>query len=82
VTEVIQFAVLGLGISAVYVLLVQGLLVIYSGSGVLNFAHGAMAMVAAYLYWEVRLYGGYSILEAYLLCIGVMARSGRPPTWS
>ena len=48
----IQFAILGLGSGAAYVLLAQGVVLIYRGSGVVNFAHGAVAMVGAYLYNE------------------------------
>ena len=48
----IQFAILGLGSGAAYVLLAQGVVLIYRGSGVVNFAHGAVAMVGAYLYDE------------------------------
>jgi ABC-type branched-subunit amino acid transport system ATPase component/branched-subunit amino acid ABC-type transport system permease component len=50
----LQFALLGLGIGALYALASQGLMVIYRGSGVLNFAHGAIGMVGAYVAWEVR----------------------------
>jgi branched-subunit amino acid ABC-type transport system permease component len=46
-TTVLQFALLGLGIGTAYTLLAQGLLLIYRGSGVVNFAHGAVAMLAA-----------------------------------
>jgi branched-subunit amino acid ABC-type transport system permease component len=52
--EVIRFALLGLGLGALYSLASQGLMVIYRGSGVLNFAQGAMGMVGAYVAWEVR----------------------------
>ncbi len=52
--EPLQFAILGLGIGALYALASQGLMVIYRGSGVLNFAHGAIGMVGAYVAWEVR----------------------------
>lgn len=54
---VIEFALLGLGVGAVYTLLAQGLVVIYRGSGILNFAQGAFAMAGAYLYEEFRLLG-------------------------
>src|SRR5271165_6487958 len=47
--EFLQFAVLGLGAGAVYALLAHGVIVIYRGSGIINFAHGAMAMAGAYL---------------------------------
>lgn len=52
--DVIRFALLGLGLGALYSLASQGLMVIYRGSGVLNFAHGAIGMVGAYVGWEVR----------------------------
>ncbi len=40
--EVIRFALLGFGVGALYALASQGLIVIYRGSGVLNFALGAI----------------------------------------
>jgi len=49
--EVIRFALLGFGVGALYALTSQGLIVIYRGSGVLNFALGAIGMAAAYLWW-------------------------------
>ena len=49
-SQVLQFAILGLGIGAVYALLGNGLVLIYRGSGILNFAQGAYAMVGAYLF--------------------------------
>ncbi|MFD4294185.1 ATP-binding cassette domain-containing protein [Rhodococcus sp. NPDC058532] len=48
-TEFVQFAILGLGAGAAYALLAQGVVLVYRGSGVVNFAQGAIAMVAAYL---------------------------------
>src|SRR3954468_13307343 len=49
VTELLQFAVIGLGAGACYALLAQGAVLIYRGSGVVNFAHGAFAMLAGYI---------------------------------
>ncbi|ONH55558.1 hypothetical protein CcI49_29075 [Frankia sp. CcI49] len=55
--DIVRFALLGLGIGAVYALLAQGLVLIYRGSGVVNFGHGALAMVGAFVYDElVRTY--------------------------
>jgi sulfate-transporting ATPase len=45
----IQFALLGLGLGSLYALASQGLMVIYRGSGVLNFGHGAIGMIGAYV---------------------------------
>ena len=50
----LQQAVLGLGPGAIFSLLGIGLIVIYRGSGVLNFAHGSMAMVGAMIFIELR----------------------------
>ncbi len=53
-TDVIRFAVLGLGLGAMYALAGQGIIVIYRGSGVINFALGAIGTAAAYLAWELQ----------------------------
>jgi branched-subunit amino acid ABC-type transport system permease component len=47
VTQYLLFVVLGLGAGAVYGLLGLGLVLEYRGSGVVNFAHGAMATYTA-----------------------------------
>ncbi|MCW2967307.1 MAG: transporter related protein, partial [Solirubrobacteraceae bacterium] len=51
--EIIRFALLGLASGAIYAVLAQGLVLVYRGSGLLNFAQGAMAMVGAYVYYEL-----------------------------
>lgn len=48
-SEIIQYAILGLGLGALYSLSAQGLVIIYRGSGVLNFAHGVIGAFAAYM---------------------------------
>lgn len=50
--DTLQFALLGLGTGAVYILLANGLIFIYRGSGVINFAHGGYAMAGAYVYYD------------------------------
>ena len=49
-----EFALIGIGIGALYALAAQGLVVIYRGSGVLNLAYGAIALSGAYVYAELR----------------------------
>ncbi len=51
--EFFQFAVLGLGVAAIYSLLASGIVLIYRGSGVVNFAHGAIALVGAFVYFQL-----------------------------
>lgn len=48
------FLVLGLGAGAVYAAIGLGLVLVHRASGVVNFAHGAMAMYVAYVYVELR----------------------------
>jgi ABC-type branched-subunit amino acid transport system ATPase component/branched-subunit amino acid ABC-type transport system permease component len=50
--EIIGFALFGLGAAAVYTLLAQGAVLIYRGSGVVNFAQGGFALVGGYVYFE------------------------------
>jgi ABC-type branched-subunit amino acid transport system ATPase component/branched-subunit amino acid ABC-type transport system permease component len=52
--DVVQFAVLGLGAGAVYGLTAQGVVLIYRGSGVVNFAQGAIGMIGAYVVYLSR----------------------------
>ncbi|MDY7106851.1 MAG: branched-chain amino acid ABC transporter permease/ATP-binding protein [Actinomycetota bacterium] len=74
--EVLRFALLGLGLGALYSLASQGLLVVYRGSGVLNFAHGAIGMVGAYAAWETRVTHGQSVVVSWAVGIAVGAVIG------
>ena len=51
-----------MGIGATYALASQGLIVIYRGSGVLNFALGAIGMAGAYVWWELTTNQGWAFL--------------------
>jgi ABC-type branched-subunit amino acid transport system ATPase component/branched-subunit amino acid ABC-type transport system permease component len=68
-----QYGILGLGAGAAYVLLAQGILLIYRGSGVVNFAHGGFAMLGAYIYnVELRGNHGLGVLPAMLISVAVI----------
>ncbi|MFJ1968139.1 ATP-binding cassette domain-containing protein [Streptomyces sp. NPDC087903] len=51
--DILRFALLGLGLGALYALTAHGIVLVYRGSGVLNFAHGAIGMAGAYVQWEL-----------------------------
>ncbi len=53
-TEVIRFALIGVGVGTLYALASQGLVIIYRGSGVLNLALGAIGLSGTYVYAELR----------------------------
>lgn len=74
--DVLQFALIGLGLGAMYSLASQGLVLIYRGSGVLNFAHGAIGMLGAYAFYEVRSNLNQPFLVAALAGIAVSAIVG------
>jgi ABC-type branched-subunit amino acid transport system ATPase component/branched-subunit amino acid ABC-type transport system permease component len=49
VQSFLQFVIIGLGTGATYALFAQGAVLIYRGSGLVNFAQGALGTVAAYV---------------------------------
>lgn len=53
-SEILSFAVLGLGAGGLYALLALGIVLVYRGSGVVNFAHGAIGAFGAYVFWDLR----------------------------
>jgi len=64
-------------VSARYLTLAsQGLMVIYRGSGVLNFAHGAIGMVGAYIHWEVKIKYGNPAWIAWIAALSGCALIG------
>jgi ABC-type branched-subunit amino acid transport system ATPase component/ABC-type branched-subunit amino acid transport system permease subunit len=72
----LQLALLGLGAGAMYALLAQGIVLIFRGSGVLNLAHGASAMVAAYLYNGLHVNHGWPAAAALTASIAAAAVMG------
>ncbi len=50
----LQYTLLGLILGGVYGIAASGLVLTYTTSGIFNFAHGAIAMLSAYIYWQFR----------------------------
>lgn len=69
--DILRFALLGLGLGALYALTAHGIVLVYRGSGVLNLAHGAIGMVGAYVQWELAGRHGVSYWPA--TACGVLA---------
>ena len=53
-TELLQFTLFGLMLGCVYAIAAMGLVLTYTVTGVFNFAHGAVGMLAAFTYFELR----------------------------
>ncbi len=66
----LQFLIIGLGAGATYALFAQGAVVIYRGSGLVNFAQGAIGTFAAYIAF-VDLYGerGWGVWPSILVAV-------------
>ena len=75
-TQVIQFGLLGLGAGAVYALLAEGVVLIFRGSGILNLAHGAIAMFAAFIFHALTAERGWSVAPAMVVTLLVAAGIG------
>lgn len=58
-TQYFAFALIGLGVGSFYAALATGLVVTYRGTGVINFAAGAMATWGVYVYDELRRSGDF-----------------------
>jgi len=52
-STIVEFGLLGLATGGLYALFALGLVVIHRGSGVVNFAHGAVGMVGTFLFWRL-----------------------------
>ena len=74
-TDFFRFALLGLGTGGIYALLGLGLVVVYRGSGVINFAQSGFALVGAYLTYRFHVLDGHGTfvsLGAAVVCCAVL----------
>ncbi len=71
----VELLVAGLLAGAAYCISALGIVVIYKGSGVLNFAQGAVGMVATSEYAKAR-HGGYSLGPSLLFGLGIAGALG------
>jgi branched-subunit amino acid ABC-type transport system permease component len=56
----VNLLVNGLVTGAIFGIAACGLVLTYSTSGIFNFAHGALGMFCAYVYWDLRYNAGRS----------------------
>jgi branched-chain amino acid transport system permease protein len=69
----IVFLIGGLSLGGVYALLVLGLILTYRVSRFLNLAHGAIAMVNTYVYWDLTSRKDWPVPVALIFCLFVLA---------
>jgi branched-chain amino acid transport system permease protein len=59
VHTLLQYTLYGIMAGSVYAIAASGLVVTYTTSGIFNFAHGAVGMLAAFAYWQLRIDWGW-----------------------
>jgi len=78
--QILLFAVLGLAQGGAYAQMAQGLVLVYRGSGVLNFAHAAFGMTGAYAYYELTVNHNWAPFPALVggvlvaACLGLLTQ--------
>jgi sulfate-transporting ATPase len=72
--EIFRFSLLGLGAGGLYALAAIGLVLVYRGSGVVNFAQVAIGIVGAYAFYELRVNHGFDSTagELFALAVGLV----------
>ncbi|XVQ06424.1 ABC transporter permease subunit [Spirillospora sp. CA-255316] len=67
--DVVNFALIGLSTGALYAMVSLGLVLVYRGSGLLNFAQTGIVMSGAYFYYEIHERHGVPVWVALILTV-------------
>jgi ABC-type branched-subunit amino acid transport system ATPase component/branched-subunit amino acid ABC-type transport system permease component len=71
--SVLPFIVAGIATGAIYGLAGSGLVITYKTSGVFNFAHGAIAALAAYIFYWLNVTEGLNWELSFVICVPVLS---------
>jgi branched-chain amino acid transport system permease protein len=73
--EIFQFALLGIGEGSLIAGIAVSLVLFYRGSGTINLAAGAVAMITGYVFWSLKtgFFGGYQFGTVPALLISLFA---------
>ena len=70
--QFLQFTILGIAFGSIYAIAAAGLVLTYTTTGVFNFAHGALGMVSAFVYWQLVEKNGVPVPLAIVLVLGIL----------
>jgi branched-subunit amino acid ABC-type transport system permease component len=76
VISILEFGLIGLATGAIFALIAQGAVLVYRGSGLLNLAQGAFAMVGAYLFFTLHVQQGLPSGLSLAVSVAVCALGG------
>jgi branched-chain amino acid transport system permease protein len=71
--EFIVFTISGLASAGIYAITASGLTLTYATTGIFNWAHGAVGMLAAFAYWQMREGWGWPPAVSIVVCLFVLA---------
>ena len=71
--QFLEATITGLATAAILAVAASGLVLTYTTTGIFNFAHGAMGMLGAFAYWQLRFDWGWPAPVALVVVLGVLA---------
>jgi branched-chain amino acid transport system permease protein len=71
--QFLQATITGIATAAILAVAASGLVLTYTTTGIFNFAHGAIGMLGAFAYWQLRFDWGWPAPVALLVVLGVLA---------
>ncbi|MGH9188404.1 MAG: ABC transporter permease [Acidimicrobiales bacterium] len=71
--QLFNFTVIGIAQGCVYAIAASGLVLTYATTGVFNYAHGAVGMMAGYLYWSMTVQHDVPVVLALLVVLLLFA---------
>lgn len=71
--EFLQAVITGLATASILAVAASGLVLTYTTTGIFNFAHGAIGMLGAFAYWQLRFDWGWPAPVALAVTLGVLA---------
>jgi branched-chain amino acid transport system permease protein len=69
----LQSTITGLATAAILAVAASGLVLTYTTTGIFNFAHGAVGMLGAFAYWQLRFGWDWPAPIALIVVLGVLA---------
>jgi branched-chain amino acid transport system permease protein len=69
----LEATITGLATAAILAVAASGLVLTYTTTGIFNFAHGAVGMLGAFAYWQLRFGWGWPAPVALVAVLGVLA---------
>lgn len=72
-TTFVNFTIVGLSTAAIFAVIASGLVLTYTTTGVFNFSHGALGMLAAFAYWQLHVAWGWQSLGAVAFVLVILA---------